>query len=91
MASWRGDKAIIEAGNAQGWGKLIYMREMWDKFGLGYEPSSDKKNHQLNKKIPPIEETFICVGHMFGNQIIMIEDEANYKVVSSWIRQEAPN
>lgn len=83
MASWKGAKAIIETGNAQGWGKLIEVREKWDKFGLGYEPSSDRKNNQLNKKqIPPIEETFSSPDHIFVNQITMIKDEAYNEVVS---------
>lgn len=89
MTSWKGAKVIIEVGNAQGWGKLIEMREKWDKFRLGYEPSSDKADHQLNKRhIPTVEGPFTSVGHIFGNQIMMIEDEAYNKVVSNLIRQE---
>lgn len=92
IASWQGDKVVIVTGNTQGWGKLIEVRKKWDKFGLGYEPSSDRTNNQLNRKqISHVEETFTNVCHIFGNQITMIEDEAYNEVVSSWIRQVAPS
>lgn len=59
---------------------------------MGYEPSLNNENNQLDKnKIPPVEETFISVGHIFGNQIAMIGDEAYNEVVSSWICQAVPD
>lgn len=54
MAFWKGAKATIENGNAQGWGKVIEVREKWDKFGLGYEPSSVEASSQRDKKQVPI-------------------------------------
>lgn len=92
MASWQGAKTIIENGNAQGWGKVIEVREKWDKFGLGYEPSSVEASSQCDKKqIPFVEEIFTSVGHIFGDQVAMINEEAYDEVVSSWIHQAAPN
>lgn len=92
MASWQGAKAAIENGNAQGWGKVIEVREKWDKFGLGYEPSLVEANSQHDKKqVPPIEETFNSVGHIFSDQVAMINDEAYDEMVSSWVHQVAPD
>lgn len=90
MASWQGAKAAIENGNAQGLGKVIEVREKRDKFGLGYEPSSvEAGNHQDKEKIPSVEETLTNDGHIFGDQVAMINEEAYEEVVSSWIRQAA--
>lgn len=87
MAFWQGAKVVIEIGNTQGWSKLIEVRKKRDKFGLGYEPSSDKASNQPDKKqIPPVEEIFTSAGHIFGNQIAMIGYEAYNEAVSSWIR-----
>lgn len=66
---------------------LIEVREKRDKFGLGYEPSKGEADNQHDKeKIPTVEETFISAGHIFGDQVAMINEEAYEEVVSSWIR-----
>ena len=71
---------------------MIEVREKWEKFGIGYEPSSVRESGQPDKKkIPPVEETFTSVSHIFGNQITMISYEAYNEVVSIWIRQAAPD
>lgn len=92
MASWQGDKVIMESENAQDWGKVVEVREKWDKFGLGYEPSSNEAGSQHNREqIPSIEETFTSVGYIFGNQVAMINEETREEGVSNWILQAAPN
>ncbi|XP_050893493.1 uncharacterized protein LOC127100384 [Lathyrus oleraceus] len=88
----QGTKAAIENGRAQGWGKVIEVLEKWDTFGLGYEPSLVEASSQHDKKqVPPIEETFTSVGHIFSGHVVMINDEAYDEVVSSWIHQAAPD
>ena len=67
------------------------MCEKCDKFGLGYEPSSVEASRKRDtKQIPFVEETFTSVGHIFGNQVAIINEEAYEEVVSSWIRHAAP-
>ncbi|XP_050896908.1 uncharacterized protein LOC127103720 [Lathyrus oleraceus] len=73
MASWQGAKAVMERENAQDWGKVVEVNQKRDKFGLGYDPSSIEVGNQHDKEqIPPIEETFTNAGHIFGNQVAMI-------------------
>lgn len=36
MASWKGAKSIVEAGNAMGWGKVLEIPKNKDRFGMGY-------------------------------------------------------
>ncbi|XP_050875850.1 uncharacterized protein LOC127079506 [Lathyrus oleraceus] len=92
MASWQGAKAVMESENAQDWGKVVEVREKQGKFGLGYDPSSNETGNQHDKEqIPSVEETFTSVGHIFGNQVEMINNEVREEGVSSWIRQAAPN
>ncbi|XP_050908987.1 uncharacterized protein LOC127122740 [Lathyrus oleraceus] len=92
MASWQGAKAVMESENAQDWGKVVEVKEKRDKFGLGYDPSSNKVGNQHDKEhIPSIEETFTSAGHIFGKQVAMITDEDREDGVSSWMRQAAPN
>lgn len=70
---------------------MIEVREKRDRFGLGYEPSSVEVGNQHDKEhIPSVEETFTSVGHIFGDQVEMTNEEAYEEVVSSWIRQAAP-
>ena len=41
MASLNDARAIVESGVPnEDWGKVIEVCEKWDKFGLGYQPSS---------------------------------------------------
>jgi hypothetical protein len=92
MTSWQGAKAVMESENAQDWGKVVEVREKRDKFGLGYDPSSNKAGNQYDKEhIPSVEETFTSAGHIFGKQVAMISDRDYEEGVSSWMRQAAPN
>ncbi|XP_050890447.1 uncharacterized protein LOC127095858 [Lathyrus oleraceus] len=92
MASWQGAKAVIESENAQDWGKVVEVNQKRDKFGLGYDPSSiEASNQHDGEQIPPVKETFISAGHIFGNQVAMINVEDHEEGASSWIRQAAPN
>ncbi|XP_050915072.1 uncharacterized protein LOC127130033 [Lathyrus oleraceus] len=92
MASWQGAKAVIESENTQDWGKVVEVNQKRDKFGLGYDPSSiEASNHHDGEQIPPVKETFISAGHIFGNQVAMINVEDHEEGASSWIRQVAPN
>ncbi|XP_050876657.1 uncharacterized protein LOC127080379 [Lathyrus oleraceus] len=50
MASWQGAKAVMESKNAQDWGKLVEVKEKRDKFGLGYDPSSNKAGNRHDKE-----------------------------------------
>lgn len=71
---------------------MIEVHEKRDKFGLGYEPSSVEAGNQHDKEqIPSVEETFTSVGHIFDDQVAMINEEAYEEGVSSWTRQAAPN
>ncbi|XP_050889483.1 uncharacterized protein LOC127094733 [Lathyrus oleraceus] len=92
MASWQGAKVVMESESAQDWGKVVEVNQKRDKFGLGYDPSSIEAGNQHDKeKIPPVEEIFTSAGHIFGNQVAMINVEDHKEGVSSWIRQAAPN
>lgn len=71
---------------------MVEVREKRDKFGLWYKPSLDEASNQRNKEqIPSVEETFTSVGHIFGNPVAMINEEAYEEGVSNWIRQAAPD
>lgn len=71
---------------------MIEVHEKWDKFGLGYEPSSVEANIQHDtEQIPSVEETFTSDGHIIGDQAAMVNEEVYEEVVSSWIRQAAPD
>lgn len=71
---------------------FMEVHEKKVQFRLGYQPSLDGTNDQAIKgKIPPIEETFKSVVHIFDGKVGMIEEEAYNEATSNWIRQAEPN
>lgn len=91
MSSWQRAKAIMEAGNAKDWGKVIEIHKMKDLFGLGYQPSLGEMDVQASKgEILHMHETFISDGDIFEGHVEMINEVAYDGVISIWIRQGAP-
>lgn len=82
MAYWQGAKANMEVGNIQGRGKLMEVHEKKFRFRPG---------QAIKGKIPPIEETFKSVVHIFDGKVGMIDEEAYNEATSNWIRQAEPN
>lgn len=91
MAYWKGDKAIMENWNVEGWGKVIELREKKDQFRVGYQPSLGKRDIQASKgQILLVQENFTSALHIFGGHVAMIDEIAYNEATSEWIRQGAP-
>lgn len=78
----------MEAGNTEGWGKVLELPEKKDRFRPGYQLSLGKRDIQTGKgKILPVQETFTSVGHIFRGHIAMINEIDCNEATSYWIRQ----
>ena len=73
---------VVEAGNAQGWGKFVEPVIKEDKFGLGYAPGSQKN-----------ETGTLSSGGLVSPHIVNDADEDkadNDCDLDSWIRPCVP-
>src|ERR1044072_5688729 len=92
MTRWQDVKALIEAGNPEGWGTVINIAEKKDKSGLGYQPSSRiSGSAEMGKgRIPRLEDTVVAKGFRSEKAINAIEDDERAVEFSQMVFRTPP-
>jgi hypothetical protein len=93
ITRWQDVKALIEAGNPEGWGTVISVEEKKDKCGLGYQLSSRTSgSSELGKgKFPHLEDTFVAKGLRSEKAINALEDDERTEEIARMVFHTPPD
>jgi hypothetical protein len=92
ITRWQDVKALIEAGNPEGWGTVINVAEKKDRNGLGYQSSSRiSGSAEMGKgRIPRLEDTFVAKGFRSEKAINALEDDERAVELSQMVFRTPP-